>query len=135
MGELQITIPVGTLCEFDYKVTPDDTASVYGSGSLLVLATPRVVGLVEQAALRAVQPCLPEGYTTVGVRIELEHLQASAVDSMAHVRAEVLSTDGRRIEFRVEATDGERVLARGEHTRFVVHGERFMAKVQGSEAK
>ena len=62
-----------------FTVTPTDTAAHLGSGSLEVLATPRLVAMMESAACAALEGQLPEEDTSVGVRIDIQHLAASAV--------------------------------------------------------
>ena len=60
-------------------VADSDTARALGSGDVAVLGTPRVVALVEQAAVEALQGALPAGTTTVGMRVQLDHLRPTAV--------------------------------------------------------
>ena len=50
-----------------------------GSGDVPVLATPRVVALVEEATVAAIAAALAPGQTTVGTRVELDHLAATPV--------------------------------------------------------
>ena len=60
-------------------VTPELTAASVGSGSLQVYATPSMVALMEQTAAESVQPHLDEGITSVGTKINVEHLAADPV--------------------------------------------------------
>ena len=62
-------------------VTPADTADALGSGSLPVLGTPRVLAWMEAATCAAIDAALGDGQTSVGSRVELEHLRPSAVGS------------------------------------------------------
>ena len=50
-------------------VKSSNTASTYGSGGLDVFATPAMIGLMENAAMTAVENDLPEGSSTVGAHI------------------------------------------------------------------
>jgi fluoroacetyl-CoA thioesterase len=103
-----------------FTVTDDDSAIAVGSGSLPVLATPRLLAWCEAATCAEIQPALAEGETSVGTRIQLEHLSART----AYV-------DGRLHRFTVAArhTADGKVVASGEVTRVVVDAERFMERI------
>ena len=60
-------------------VTDADTAIAFRSGEVPVLATPRIVALVEEAAVTAVHPSLDPGCSTVGVRVQIEHISPTPV--------------------------------------------------------
>ena len=112
-------------------VSEDDTAPAFQSGSVPVLATGRVVGLAESATVLAVGDRLGEGTTTVGYRVQLDHLVPSAVGS--HVKAEAMleAVQGRRLTFRVSVTDARGLVAAGKITRVVVERARFLEKAAG----
>ena len=103
--------------------------TLFGSGSLPVLGTPRVLAWCEAATCAAL--ALPEGSTSVGTRASLEHLAASPVGARVRVTAESIHTDGRLHRFAVTArdADSQRLLASGEITRVVVDAERFLARL------
>ena len=121
----EISIVPGLSAELSIVVGTDDTAIAHGSGTVPVLATPRVVALVEAAAVAAVAPQLPAEATTVGSRIVLDHLAPSVVGSSVSAHAEVETVSGRRIVFRVWATMDDTVIARGDHVRVVVPAASF----------
>ncbi len=108
------------------EVTDDDTAVAMHSGEVAVLATPRVVALAEEASCNAVAGHLAPGETSVGMRVQLDHLAPSAVGS--HVRAEATleSVEGRRLTFKVAIEDERGLVAAGKVTRVVVDAERFL---------
>ncbi len=103
-----------------------DTALSLGSGDVPVLATPRVVALVEAATVAAIAPELQPGSTTVGTRVELDHLAATPVGRQVVAEAQLVSVDGRRLSFTVALHDGDTVAARGRVERVVVDRERFL---------
>jgi fluoroacetyl-CoA thioesterase len=109
-------------------VTSDETAIALGSGDVPVLGTPAVLALVENAACSAIAGTLDDGDTSVGVWIELEHLAASKPGAEVTAEAELVAVDGRTIEFRCEAREGTKVVARARHRRAVVDRERFLAR-------
>ena len=114
-----------------FTVTDDDTASALGSGSLPVLGTPRLLAWCEAATCAAIEPALGAGETSVGTRVQLEHLAASPVGAELEVTAETSYVDGRLHRFAVAArhTSDGKVVASGEVTRVVVDVERFLARV------
>ena len=115
-------------CVVTHTVTDDDTAETLGSGDLPVLATPRLLAWLEEATCGAV--ALEEDATSVGTRIELEHLAASPVGSEVTATATVSHRDGRLIRFQVVAHDAEgAVLATGEIQRVVVDRDRFLSRL------
>jgi predicted thioesterase len=111
-----------------HTVTDDDTAAALGSGDIAVLATPRLLAWFEEATLGAV--VLDDASTSVGTRIELEHLAASAVGSEVTTTATVVHRDGRLIRFQIVAHDAEgKLLASGEVQRVVVERDRFLSRL------
>ena len=109
-------------------VTEADTAQAMGSGSLPVLATPRLAALMENAAYSAVAPILDVGETTVGGEISLRHLAPSPVGAEVSATAVLERTEGRKFYFNLEARQGETRIGEGTHTRFVVNTGRFLQK-------
>lgn len=118
-----------------FTVTDDDTAAAVGSGTLPVLGTPRLLAWCEAVTCAALEPGLPEGSTSVGTRVELEHLAASAVGQRVEVTASSAYADGRLHRFTVAVrnlgADGVpgKVVGTGEITRVVVDAERFLSRL------
>jgi predicted thioesterase len=118
-----------------FTVTDADTAAAVGSGTLPVLGTPRLLAWCEAATCAALEPTLPAGSTSVGTRIELEHLAASAVGQEVEVTASASYVDGRLHRFTVAARNvggssgGGKVVGTGEITRVVVDAERFLSRL------
>jgi fluoroacetyl-CoA thioesterase len=114
-----------------FTVTDDDTAAALGSGTLPVLATPRLLAWCEATTCAAIEPRLPEGSTSVGTRVALEHLAASPVGAQLEVTAEAAYVDGRLHRFSVVARHAGQLkpVGTGEVTRVVVDAERFLARL------
>ncbi len=127
-----VEVMVGACGEVVEVVADGDTAVALGSGGLPVLATPRLLAWCEAATCRAVDGALASGSSSVGTSVQLEHLAASAVGERVTVRAELVLVEGRRLRFRLEATDaGGTVLGRGTVERVVVDDARFLARLAG----
>jgi fluoroacetyl-CoA thioesterase len=121
-----MTLEPGLRAAFHYTVTGADTAAAVGSGEVPVLATPRVLALAEQATVAAVAGALEAGATTVGVRVELDHLAPSPVGADLQVQAVLERVAGRRLQFAVRLRDGGRPVASGLITRVVVDAAAFL---------
>jgi fluoroacetyl-CoA thioesterase len=121
-------IEVGTGATVRLVVGESDTAIALGSGDVPVLGTPRIVALMEQAAVAALAGTLDEGDTSVGTRIAVDHLAASLVGAAVVATAEVVGIDGSAVSFRLTVREGDRVVASGDHIRFVVDRERFLGR-------
>jgi fluoroacetyl-CoA thioesterase len=95
-----------------------------------VLATPEMIRLMEGAAVRAVDPLLPEGYSTVGIHVDVKHLAATPQGMRVRVRAELQEVDGRKLTFRVEAFDEVEQVGEGIHQRMIVDLAKFRQRVE-----
>lgn len=107
-----------------------DTAPHVGSGKIKVLATPVMVGLMEEAALNAVEALLPVGHQTLGTRLDISHIAATPVGLRVTARAELSHVEGRRLVFRVWAEDEFDRIGEGTHERIVVNVARFDERAQ-----
>jgi fluoroacetyl-CoA thioesterase len=125
-----MTIEPGPRAALQRTVTDDDTARALGSGDLEVLATPRLLAWCEAATVAALADRVDATRTTVGTRVELEHLRASRVGSGVDVQAELVHVDGRLLRFDVAVTDAAGVLVgRATVTRVLVDRERFLSRL------
>ena len=113
-------------------VADGDTAAALATGDVPVLATPRVVRLAEEATVLAVSGRLDEGTTTVGYRVQLDHLAPTAVGGRVQAEAMLENVEGRRLTFRVSVSDGHGLVAAGRVTRVVVERARFLEKAAGA---
>ena len=111
-------------------VSDGDTAIALKSGEVAVLGTPRLIALVEEAALGAVADSLPAGQTTVGMRVQVDHLAPTNVGSAVAAEATLEKVEGRRLTFTVSVTDHCGLVAAGTVTRVIVETERFLDKAR-----
>ncbi|MEY2957561.1 MAG: hypothetical protein RLZZ01_129 [Actinomycetota bacterium] len=119
---------VGLSGEVRLTVTEQDTARALGSGDVDVLGTPRLVSLFEQATVTALAGTLDPDQTTVGMRVQIDHLQPTPVGAEVVVDAHLDKMEGRRITFTVTATDRGGLVAAGKVTRVVVDRSKFMER-------
>lgn len=123
-------LTIGLNAEINRIVTEADTAAKWGSGLVPVFGTPSLVGLMEAAAVKALEGYLPEGQTTVGGRIDVRHLAATPVGMQVRARAELTSVDGKKLTFQIEAWDEVEKIGEALHERFVIDTEKFIARTQ-----
>ena len=107
----------------------ENTAIALGSGDMLVLATPAMMALMENAAMLAVASELEDGDTTVGGHIESSHLRPTPVGAEVSATATLEKVEGRKLYFKIIAHQGDKIIGEGTHLRFIVNREKFLAKI------
>jgi fluoroacetyl-CoA thioesterase len=125
-----VDIEVGLRGEATLVVTDGDTARAMRSGTVDVLATPRLIALCEEATCAAVEGRLPAGHTTVGMRVQIDHLQPTAIGCRVDAEATLERIEGRRLMFTVSASDTRGLVAAGKVTRVLVEVEKFHSKAR-----
>lgn len=100
-----------------------------GSGDLPVFATPMMMALMENAAMLCVADELEEGSSTVGGQISSSHLKPTGLGKTVTATAELISAEGRKLKFKVSASDEAGLIGEGEHLRFIIDKEKFISKV------
>ena len=106
-----------------------DTAQAVGSGTLPVFATPMMVALMENAAMKASEQLLQAGESTVGSEINIKHLRPTAIGEEVSATAVLTAQEGRKLTFSVVATDKNGTIGEGTHVRYIVNIEKFMGKI------
>lgn len=109
-------------------VTEANTAASMGSGMLPVYATPAMILLIEAACAESVASELEAGMSTVGTKLEVEHVAATPIGLEVRCECELTLIDRRRLVFNVEVFDKAGTIGKGKHERFIVDSEKFTAK-------
>ncbi len=122
-------LEVGMHGDASLVVGEEQTAAAFGAGGVRVFGTPVMIGLMENAAWRLVQPEMAEGETTVGTVVNVRHLAATPVGGHVVATAELIEIDGRRLVFRVSARDDKQLIGEGIHERARVLLDRFLARI------
>jgi len=120
----------GMMYEESLVVEEQHTAAHLGSGGVRVLATPVMVALMEAAARSLVDPHLEQGYMSVGTTLDIKHLAATPLGMRVTARAELVSVDKRRLNFKVEAYDEQEKVGEGTHTRAIINLKWFWDKLE-----
>lgn len=123
-----INLQQGMKYFIELTVGNNDTANFHGSGSLDVFATPALIALMENAARTAVQAELPEGFTTVGIEINVKHIKATPLGMKVKAEAILEKVEGKKLFFKVEASDEKGKIGEGTHIRYIVNSEDFMKR-------
>lgn len=121
-----VLLETGLAARAALGVTDADTAVAMGSGDVAVLATPRLIALCEEACCLALLGRLEPGTTTVGMRVQLDHLAPTGVGGRVEAEATLERVEGRRLTFTVSASDGSGLVGAGKLTRVVVEVDRFL---------
>jgi fluoroacetyl-CoA thioesterase len=125
-----VTLDPGRSGQASLVVGAEDTAVALGSGDVDVLATPRLISLCEEATVRAVEGALGPGRTSVGVRVQFDHLAPVRVGGRITAEAVLEKVEGRRLVFTVTATDAAGLVGAGRVTRVVMDVDGFLAKAR-----
>ena len=120
---------IGIYATGEIVVNDTNTALTVGSGSLLVFATPMLVTLMENTAIKCIDNYLDKSLTTVGTAISVEHTRASLLGEKIVAQATLVAINGRELLFNVEARDSNGLIGKGTHKRFIVEIEKFMSKL------
>ena len=122
-------IAPGLVGEASLIVEETHTAKHLGSGGVEVLATPVMIALMEDAARSSVDSELDQGQLSVGVSLNISHLAATPVGMRVTARSELAAVDGRKLTFKVEASDEREKIGEGTHVRAIINLERFLARL------
>ena len=114
-------IPIGAKATATLRVLQEHLASRFKDATLPhVFATPMMVRLMENAALDAIRPYLDAGESAVGTSVDIKHIAATPVGHEVRATAEVVRVEGRRVDFKVSASDEREKIGTGTHQRIVI---------------
>ena len=123
------SVKVGATKERRITVDSNQTTSFLWEGEN-VLSTPSMIAEMEETCrlLLKEQAILDSEWDSVGTIVDIKHLAATPVGAEVFLKAMVLSVDGRRVMFEVEARDKLERVGEGRHERFIINVPRFRAK-------
>jgi len=111
-------------------VREEDLVSRLGDVSVDVLSTPRLIQLLETAAIKAIQELIPPDQLSLGTQVIIRHLSPTPLGMSVVAHALLKEVDQNRLIFMVDAYDEKEKVAEGEHERILVSKERFMQRVE-----
>ena len=104
-------------------------------GFMSVMATPRMIGMMEYTAWSSVEPYMEEGKGTVGTHLDVSHVSASPLGAHIRIVSELVEIDRRRLVFSVRAFDDAGLIGEGTHERFIIDNQKFMDRTQSKLEK
>jgi predicted thioesterase len=90
-----------------------------------VLATARMIALMETAAARVLQPLLGPGELSVGVTVDITHVAPTPPGVLVTANARYTGREGKLFVFEISAHDQGGEIGRGRHKRAIVETERL----------
>lgn len=122
-----------------FKVLPTDLASATSPDATddyaKVLATPRLVAFMEIVCARMLVPFQNPGQLSVGIRVEMDHLAATAVDEEISVEAKFVAKEGKQFVFETIITDAGGEIGHGKHRRAIIDESRLAEGAKKRMAK
>ena len=115
-------------------VAKEDLVSRLGGVALDVLSTPRLIQLLEAAAIEAIKEFIPDQQVSLGTRVNIRHLSATPLGMKVNAHALLQSVEQNRLLFMVSAYDQKEKVAEGEHERILVSLARFLQKLEEKKA-
>jgi predicted thioesterase len=126
---MDFKLEVGLKSQCAEKVTEENTAMKYGSGTVNVFATPAMIGLMEKASIQAVDTLLPQGFATVGTFVNITHIAATPLNMLVIAKSELIEIDGKKLKFKIEAFDEKEKIGEGLHGRYIIKLSDFIERV------
>ncbi len=124
----------GLIGKSEMVVREEDLVSKLGSVAVDVLSTPRLIQLLETAAIEAIQDYLPSDQLSLGTPVKIKHLSPTPLGMKVTAHALLKEVDKNRLFFLVDAFDERDKVAEGEHERILVSKERFVQRVEKKRA-
>jgi predicted thioesterase len=125
----------GLIGKSEMVVKEEDLVSRLGSIDVDVLSTPRLIQLLEEAAIDAIQKYIPSDQLSLGTRVKIKHLSPTPLGMKVTAHAILKEVDKNRLFFLVDAYDEMEKVAKGEHERLLVPKERFLQKVESKKVR
>ncbi len=122
--------PIGTVGELAIPTDMKHAVEFHGDGMPAVVSTPHLVGFLERTARETIAACLDADERSVGIELDIRHLAPTPVGQTIHCTARVISVEGSKVQFQIEARDAHEVIVRGLHKRAVIRTESFSRRVK-----
>ncbi len=120
----------GLSARIELEVTGADTAEAFHTGSVPVLATPRLIALCEEASCLAIEGHLPERGTSVAKRLQFDHLVPVGIGGKVSAEATLDRIEGRRLVFTLSVSEESGLVAAGKLIRVIVDRDTFLSNVR-----
>ena len=125
----------GLIGKSEMIVREEDLVSTLGGVAVDVLSTPRLIQLLEEAAIEAIREFTPPDQLSLGTQVRIKHLSATPLGVKVTAHALLKEINKNRLLFLVDAFDEKEKVAEGEHERILVSKERFLQKVESKRQR
>jgi predicted thioesterase len=125
----------GLMGKSEMIVMEEDLVSRLGGVAPGVLSTPRLIQLLESAAVAAIQGFIGPDQISLGTLVKIRHLAATPLGMRVTAHSVLKEVDDRRLLFWIDAYDELEKVAEGEHERVLVSRERFLEKIEKKRAR
>ncbi len=125
-----MALQTGLSARIEMEVGEADTAEVLRTGSVPVLATPRLIALCEEASCRALDGQLPGNCTSVAKRLQFDHLVPVGIGGKVWAETTLDRIEGRRLVFTLSVSESSGLVAAGKLVRVVVDRDAFLRNVR-----
>jgi len=119
----------GLIGKSEMIVKEEDLVSQLGDVIVNVLSTPRLIQLLEAAAVDAIQDFIPTDQVSLGTEVKIKHLSATPLGMKVTANALLKGVEKNRLLFLVNAYDEKEKVAEGEHERVLISKDRFLQKL------
>jgi fluoroacetyl-CoA thioesterase len=119
----------GLIGKSEMIVKEEDLVSQLGDVTVNVLSTPRLIQLLEAAAIEAIQDFIPTDQVSLGTEVKIKHLSATPLGMKVTANALLKGVEKNRLLFLVNAYDEKEKVAEGEHERALISKDRFLQKL------
>lgn len=116
-------------------INDNQSALNMGSGTLEVFSTPSLVAFVEKTCWKSIDEFLDEDKTTVGTKMNIEHLKATPIGFRVTCKSNLIEVDGSKLVFEFEVYDELELISKGLHERFIVDKTNFQDRVDSKKEK
>jgi predicted thioesterase len=122
-------VKVGATKERKIRIDSNQSTSFLWEGEN-VFSTPSMISEMEETCrlLLKEQFITDAEWDSVGTFVEIRHLAATPVGAEVLLKANVISVNGKRVMFDVEASDRIEKIGEGRHERFIIDIPKFRAR-------
>ena len=126
--DFNILLKVGETLVIEYIVRPENTADFIGNKGVTTLSTPSMIGFMEDAATQVVINNIPKIYRPVGTKINVEHINPTAVNMKVTIKATLIAIEGRKLRYNVEAFNEKCKIGFGIYEQHIINLDDFLSK-------
>jgi len=120
----------GLIGKSEMIVKKEDLVSQLMDVPVNVLSTPRLIQLLETAAIEAIHEFIPTEKVSLGTKVKIKHLSPTPLGMKVTATVILKGVDKNRLFFLVDVFDELEKVAEGEHERVLVSKDRFLQKVE-----